>query len=98
MVRLRNVRRGSLVGRGVNRVLRFGLRRGLRSVDVGPEDHGRQLADKHGLWVPNFYRMHDVRVQRLNAIAKALIRDADGLALAEGSVFRVGGIITLRTD
>ncbi len=84
MVRLRNVRRGSLVGRGVNRVLRFGLRRGLRSVEVRPEDFRRQLADKHGLWVPNFSRMHDVPLERLDAIAKTLIRDAERLALAEG--------------
>lgn len=98
MVRLRNVRRGSLVGRGVNRVLRFGLRRGLRSVEVRPEDFRRQLADKHGLWVPNFSRMHDVPLERLDAIAKTLIRDAERLALAEGAGFGLGGMITLLPD
>src|SRR5713101_5757707 len=98
MVRLRNVRRGSLVGRGVNRVLRFGLRRGLRSIEVRPEDFRRQLADKHGLWVPNFSRMHDVPLERLDAIAKTLIRDAERLALAEGAGFGLGGMITLLPD
>src|SRR5260370_11412602 len=98
MVRLRNVRRGSLVGRGVNRVLRFGLRRGLRSVEVRPEDFRRQLADKHGLWVPNFSRMHDVPLERLDAIAKTLIRDAERLALAEGAGVGLVGRSTLRRD
>src|SRR5258707_11518616 len=98
MVRLRNVRRGSLVGRGVNRVLRFGLRRGLRSVEVRPEDFRRQLADKHGLWVPNFSRMHDVPLERLDAIAKTVIRDAERLALAEGAGFGLGGMITFLPD
>src|SRR4029077_7842248 len=80
MAPLRSVRRGSLVGRGVNRVLRLGLRRGMRSIEVHPEDFRRQLADKHGLWVPNFSRMHDVPLERLDAIAKTLIRDAERLA------------------
>src|ERR1700682_4598150 len=98
MVPLRNIQRGSLVGRGVNRVLRFGLRRGMRSIEVSPEDFRRQLADKHGLWVPNFSRMHDVPVERLDAIAKTLIRDAERLALAEGAGFGLGGMITLLPD
>src|SRR5260370_42014172 len=98
MVRSRNVRRGSLVGRGVNSVLRFGLRRGLRSLEVRPEDFGGQLADKPGLWVPNFSRMHDVPLERLDAIAKTLIRDAERLALAEGAGFGLGGMITLLPD
>src|SRR6202790_2981963 len=98
MVPLRNIQRGSLVGRGVNRVLRFGLRRGMRSIEVRPEDFRRQLADKHGLWVPNFSRMHDVPVERLDAIAKTLIRDAERLALAEGAGFCLGGMITFLPD
>src|SRR5258708_36755208 len=98
MVRLRNVRRGSLVGRGVNRVLRFGLRRGLRSVEVRPEDFRRQLADKHALWGPNFSRMHDVPLERLDAIAEKLIRNAERLALAEGAGFGLGGMMTLLPD
>jgi uncharacterized protein (DUF697 family) len=98
MVPFRNIQRGSLVGRGVNRVLRFGLRRGMRSIEVSPEDFRRQLADKHGLWVPNFSRMHDVPLERLDAIAKTLIRDAERLALAEGAGFGLGGMITLLPD
>jgi len=98
MVRLRKIQRGSLIGRGVNRVLRFGLRRGMRSIEVEPEDFRRQLADKHGLWVPDFGRMHDVPLERLDAIAKKLIQDAERLALAEGAGFGLGGMITLLPD
>lgn len=86
------------MGRGLNRVLRFGVRRGLRSVEVNPEDFRRHLADKHGLWVPNFGRMHDVPLERLDAIAHKLIRDAERLALAEGAGFGLGGMITLLAD
>lgn len=98
MSELRKMRRGSAVGRGLNRVLRFGVQRGLRSVEVNPEDFRRQLADKHGLWVPNFSRMHDVPLERLDAIAQKLIRDAERLALAEGAGFGLGGMITLLPD
>jgi len=86
------------MGRGLNRVLRFGVRRGLRSVEVNPEDFRRHLADKHGLWVPNFARMQDVPVERLDAIAQKLIRDAERLALAEGAGFGLGGMLTLIPD
>jgi uncharacterized protein (DUF697 family) len=98
MAEFRKMQRGSAVGRGLNRVLRFGVRRGLRSLEVNPEDFRRQLADKHGLWVPNFSRMHDVPVERLDAIAQKLIRDAERLALAEGAGFGLGGMITLLPD
>lgn len=98
MADLRRMRRGSAMGRGLNRVLRFSVRRGLRSVEVNPEDFRRQLADKHGLWVPNFSRMQDVPVERLDAIAQKLIRDAERLALAEGAGFGLGGMITLLPD
>ena len=98
MANLRKIQRGSAMGRGLNRVLRFGVRRGLRSVEVNPEDFRRQLADKHGLWVPNFGRMQDVPVERLDAIAQKLIRDAERLALAEGAGFGLGGMITLIPD
>jgi uncharacterized protein (DUF697 family) len=98
MAEFRKMRRGSVMGRGLNRVLRFGVRRGLRSLEVNPEDFRRQLADKHGLWVPNFGRMQDVPVERLDAIAQKLIRDAERLALAEGAGFGLGGMITLIPD
>jgi uncharacterized protein (DUF697 family) len=98
MSEFRKIQRGSAVGRGLNRVLRFGVRRGLQSVEVNPENFRRQLADKHGLWVPNFGRMHDVPLERLDAIAQKLIRDAERLALAEGAGFGLGGMITLLPD
>src|ERR1700732_5411773 len=98
MVPLRSIQRGSLVGRGVNRVLRFGLRRGMRSIEVRPEDFRRQLADKHGLWVPNFSRMHDVPVERLDAIAKTLICDAERLGPAARGGFGPGGLMILAPD
>ena len=98
MADLRKIQRGSAMGRGLNRVLRFGVRRGLRSLEVNPEDFRQQLADKHSLWVPNFSRMHDVPLDRLDAIAQKLIRDAELLALAEGAGFGLGGMITLLPD
>jgi hypothetical protein len=80
------------------RLLRLGVRRGLRSVEVDPEDFRKQLVNKHGLWVPNFERMHDVPLEQLDAIAHALIRDAGRLALAEGAGFGLGGMITVIPD
>jgi hypothetical protein len=88
----------SLVGRSVGGFLRFGLLRGLRSVEVNPDAFRKQLADKHGLWVPDFTRMRDVPIEQLDAIAKTLIRDAERLALAQGAGFGLGGIITLLPD
>ncbi|HLZ91997.1 MAG TPA: EcsC family protein [Candidatus Acidoferrum sp.] len=98
MANLRKMGRGSAMGRGLNRVLGFGVRRGLRSMEVNPEVFRKQLADKHELWVPNFSRMHDVPLERLDAIARKLIRDAERLALAEGAGFGLGGMITLLPD
>lgn len=98
MANLRKIQRGSAMARGLNRVLRLGMRRGLRSLEVHPEDFRRQLAEKHGLWVPNLNRMHDVPLEQLDAIAEQLIRDAARLALAEGAGFGLGGIITLVPD
>jgi len=80
------------------RLLRFGVRKGLRSVEVNPDDFRKQLVNRHGLWVPNFERMHDVPLERLDAIADALIRDAGRLALAEGAGFGLGGMITVIPD
>lgn len=94
MTRLRKSNQVS-IGR---RLLRFGVRRGLRSVEVNPEDFRKQLAEKHGLWVPNFERMHDVPLEQLDTIAKRLIRDAERLALAEGAGFGLGGMITVIPD
>jgi len=88
----------SPVSNRVGSFLRFGVLRGLRSVEVKPEDFRKHLADRHGLWVPDFTRMRDVPIERLDAIAKILIRDAERLALAQGAGFGLGGIITLVPD
>src|SRR5256885_9711954 len=90
--------KGSLAGRTFSRFLRFSVLRGLRSIEIDPEQFRRQLASKHGLWVPDFRRMKDVPTERLDAIAAALIRDAERLALAEGAGFGLGGMITFLPD
>jgi hypothetical protein len=88
----------SLAGRAVGRFLRFGMLRGLRSVEVDPEDFRRSLAEKHGLWVPNFGRMKDAPLEKLDAIAERLIHDAQRLAMAQGAGFGLGGMITVIPD
>ena len=88
----------SLAGRTLGRFVRFGMLRGLRSVEIDPEEFRRSLADKHGLWVPHFGRMRDVPLEKLDAIAGRLMHDAQRLALAQGAGFGFGGIITLLPD
>src|ERR1700756_732249 len=88
----------SLAGRTVGRFLRFGMLRGLRSVEVDPENFRRSLAEKHGLWVPHFGRMRDVPIERLDAIAERMIHDAQRLAMAQGAGFGLGGVLTLIPD
>ena len=66
----------SMAGRAMGRFLRFGMLRGLRSVEIDPEDFRRTLAEKHGLWVPHFGRMKDAPLEKLDAIAERLIHDA----------------------
>jgi EcsC protein family len=89
---------GSLTSRTLGRFFRFGVLRGLRSVQVDPEEFRRTLAERHGLWVPDFGRMKDVPIGRLDAIASTLIRDAERLALAEGAGFGLGGMLTFLPD
>lgn len=98
MAGIHNSGKSSLAGRTVRRFFRFGVRRGMRSIEIDPEEFRRHLADKHGLWVPNFARMKDVPLERVDAIAAALIRDAERLALAEGAGFGLGGMITFLPD
>ena len=98
MAGLHNPGKRSLAGRTFSRFLRFGVLRGLRSIEINPEGFRQQLANKYGLWVPDFARMRDVPTERLDAIAKALIRDAERLALAEGAGFGLGGMITFLPD
>jgi hypothetical protein len=98
MAKLPKLGGGSLIGRSAGAFVRFSLLRGLRSVEIKPDDFRKHLANKHGLWVPDFTRMRDVPIERLDAIAKKLIRDAERLAAAEGAGFGLGGIITLLPD
>lgn len=88
----------SLAGRAVGRFLRFGMLRGLRSVEIDPEKFRRNLAEKHGLWVPHFGRMKDAPLDKLDAIAERLIHDAERLAMAQGAGFGLGGMITVIPD
>ena len=98
MARLPKTHSSSLAGRTIGRFLKFGVLRGLRSIEIDPEEFRQELSDKHGLWVENFSRMRDVPVERLDAIANELIRDAGRLALAEGAGFGLGGMITFLPD
>jgi hypothetical protein len=82
----------------LRRMLRLGVLRSLRSLEVKPEDFRRELAERHRLWVPDFTRMRDVPVERLDAIAAKLIRDSERLAMAEGATFGLGGMLTLLPD
>jgi hypothetical protein len=85
-------------GSPFKRLLRFGIFRGLRSVEIDPEDFRNYLANKHRLHVSDFRNMHQVPIERLDYIAGIMIRDAQRLALAEGAGFGLGGMITLVPD
>jgi hypothetical protein len=88
----------SKLGSPVTRFLRFGLFRGLRSIEIDPDDFRDYLASKHRLHVSDFRRMHLVPIERLDYIALQLIKDAQRLALAEGAGFGLGGMITVVPD
>jgi uncharacterized protein (DUF697 family) len=88
----------SLASKTVGKFLRFGVLRGLRSVEINPDDFRTYLSQKHGLWVPHFGRMRDVPIEKLDEIAAQLIHDAQRLALAQGAGFGLGGLITLLPD
>jgi len=88
----------SNLGGPIGRFLRFGFLRGLRSVEIDPDDFRDYLARKHRLHVSDFSRMHEVPVERLDYVAMGMIHDAQRLALAEGAGFGLGGMITLVPD
>jgi len=90
--------RRSLAGKAVGRFLRFGMLRGLRSVEIDPEDFRKHLAEKHGLWVPHLGRMKDVPIEKLDAIAERMIHDSQRLAMAQGAGFGLGGMLTVLPD
>jgi len=85
--------RQSLAGRAVGKFLRFGMLRGLRSIEIDPEEFRLSLAEKHGLWVPHFGRMKDAPLEKLDAIAERLIHESQRLAMAQGAGFGLGGVI-----
>ena len=80
------------------RVARFGLLGSLRSIEIKPEAFRRELAAKHGIYIVNFDELLSVPVERLDAVAAVMIRDAERLALLEGAGFGLGGAITLLPD
>jgi uncharacterized protein (DUF697 family) len=88
----------SVARRTVGKFLRFGVLRGLRTVEIDPDDFRTYLSEKHGLWVPHFGRMRDVPIEKLDAIATRLIHDAQRLAAAQGAGFGLGGVITILPD
>ncbi len=94
MARLHNAASGGVLGR----FARFGLLRGLRSLEIDREEFRRQLKRKYGLEVADFRQMHRVPLARLDAIAKSLINDTERLALLEGAGFGLGGMITIIPD
>jgi uncharacterized protein (DUF697 family) len=85
-------------GGGFGRLARFGLLRGLRSIEIDREQFRRQLKRKYGLDVPDFRHMRFVPLARLDAIAQMLIRDTERLAVLEGAGFGLGGMITIIPD
>jgi hypothetical protein len=94
MARLHNAASRGILGR----FARFGLLRGLRSLEIDREEFRRQLKKKYGLEVVDFRQMHRVPLARLDAIAKSLINDTERLALLEGAGFGLGGMITIIPD
>jgi len=82
----------------LRRLLRLGLLKGFRSVEVDPEDFRRYLAKRHRLYISDFSRANEIPLQRLDAVAVVLIRDAERWALAEGAGFGLGGALALVPD
>lgn len=98
MIRAMSGLHNSGVRTAFGRFARFGLLGGLRAIEIDPEEFRRYLKRKHGLYVTDFRRMHHVPLERLDAIAKTLIKDTERLALLEGAGFGLGGMITIIPD
>ena len=85
------------IGTSVTKLFRFGLRGGMRSIEINREDFRRYLARKHKIYVTDFRQLRQLPVERLDAVATILIRDSQRLALLEGAgffgaiVFLIGG-------
>jgi EcsC protein family len=86
------------LGTTFTKLFRFGLRGGMRSIEINPEEFRRHLAQKHALYVTDFRQLRQFPVEKLDAVAKVLIRDAQRLAMLEGAGFGFGGMITLVPD
>jgi len=82
----------------LGRFARFGLLRGLRSIEIDREQFRKYLKKKHRLDVADFRHMRFVPLERLDLIARSLIRDTERLALLEGAGFGLGGMITIIPD
>ena len=82
----------------LGRIVRFSLLGGLRSIEIDREEFRQHLGRKHGLHIARFNEMHRVPPERLDAIAKELIREAERLALVEGAGLGLGGMITIIPD
>ena len=80
------------------RLFRFGIRGGMRSIEIDREVFRRYLASKHKIYVTDFRQLRQYPVEQLDAVATALIRDAQRLAFLEGAGFGLGGMITLVPD
>ena len=81
-----------------SRLFRFGLRGGMRSIEIDREAFRRYLASKHKIYVTDFRQLRQYPVEQLDTVAAALIRDAQRLAFLEGAGFGLGGMITLVPD
>ena len=86
------------IATSVSKLFRFGLRGGMRSIEINREDFRRYLARKHKIHVTDFRQLRYFPVEQLDAVAAALIRDAQRLAFWEGAGFGFGGMITLVPD
>jgi hypothetical protein len=62
------------------------------------ESFWRQLASRHNVWLPDLDRLKDVPLERLDAIAKTLIRSAERTALVQGVGLGFGGAATVLPD
>src|SRR5215468_10542394 len=80
------------------RLFKFGLRGGMRSIEINPEEFRCYLAEKHGIRVTDFRQLRLFPAERLDAVAAVLIRDAQRFALLEGAGFGLGGMITIIPD
>ena len=86
------------LGTQFTKLFRFGLRGGMRSIEINPEEFRRYLAEKHAIYVTDFRQLRQLPVGRLDAVAASLIRDSQRWALLEGAGFGFGGMITLVPD